>query len=57
MRLAGHVARLGKTRVACKVLIWKLEGKNKMEDVGVYGRIILNRFRRRMGEYVVDSTG
>ena len=38
---AGHVARMGKSRGAYKVLVGKPKGKKKhLEDPGVYGRII-----------------
>jgi len=37
----GHVASLGELRCACRIFIWKPEGKNNMEDVDVYDRIIL----------------
>jgi len=37
----GHVAGLGEPRSACRIFIWKPEGKNNMEDVDVYVRIIL----------------
>jgi hypothetical protein len=40
MRWAGHVARMGETRNAYKI-VTKPEGKNHSVDLGVEGRIIL----------------
>lgn len=37
----GHVTSLGELRGACRVFMWKPEGKNNMEDVDVYDRVIL----------------
>jgi hypothetical protein len=36
-----HIARKGDIRNTSKVLIKKPEGRNHMEDIGSYGRIIL----------------
>jgi len=41
MRWAGHAARMGERRGLCIFLFGKPEGKNRLEDVGVDGRIIL----------------
>ena len=41
MTWAGHVARMGESTYACRVLVGKPEGKNHLEDPGVDGRIIL----------------
>jgi len=41
MRWAGHVARMGEIRNAYKILVGKPEGKRHPEELGVYGRIIL----------------
>jgi len=37
----GHEVGLGDTRDACRIFIWKHEGKNNMEDVDVDDRIIM----------------
>jgi hypothetical protein len=42
MRWAGHVAHMGKRRVAYRVLVGKPEGKDHLGDPGLDGRIILN---------------
>jgi hypothetical protein len=41
MRWIGHVARRGHRSSAYRVSVGKLEGRNHLEDSGVYGRIIL----------------
>jgi hypothetical protein len=41
MKCAGHVAGMGDTRTAYKVLVVNPEGKDHSEDLGVDGRIIL----------------
>jgi hypothetical protein len=41
MRWAGHVACMGETRDAYRVLVRKPGGKNHLEDLGVDRRIIL----------------
>jgi hypothetical protein len=44
MRWAGHVARTGHRKIAYRILVEKLEKKRgHLEDLGVDGRIILNR--------------
>jgi len=41
MRLAGHVARMGRRRKVCTVFWWgNLREKGYLEDPGVDGRII-----------------
>ena len=40
MRWAGHVAGMGKRRGVYRVLVWKPEGKNHLEDPGVDGSVI-----------------
>jgi hypothetical protein len=40
MRWAGYVPRLGESRGAYRILVWKPEGKVLLEDPGVDGRII-----------------
>jgi len=37
----GHVAHMGERRGVCRVLVWKPEGKNHLEDPGIDERIIL----------------
>jgi len=41
IRWAGHVARMGNTRGACRFLLGIHEGKRYLEDLGVGGRILL----------------
>jgi hypothetical protein len=35
MRWAGHVALLGKWRGSYRVLVWKPDGKDQLEDLGM----------------------
>jgi hypothetical protein len=49
MRWARHVARIGEMRNAYKVLVSKSEGKNHSKNVGLDGRIILERI---LGKWV-----
>ena len=46
MRWAGHVARMGESRVVYRVLVGKPEGKNHLEEPGVDGRILRWIFRK-----------
>jgi hypothetical protein len=41
MRWAGHVARMGERRVAYRILVGILEGRNHLEELGIDGMIIL----------------
>jgi hypothetical protein len=41
MRWTGHVACDVKQRSACRDLVWKPEGRDHSEDLGIGGRIIL----------------
>jgi hypothetical protein len=41
MRWLGHVAHMGEKRNAYVVLVRKHEGKNRLEDLGIAGRIML----------------
>jgi hypothetical protein len=41
MRWAGHVAHIGGGKCAYRVLVWRSEGKNHLEDLDVDGRMIL----------------
>ena len=47
MRWAGHVARMGEERGVYKFLEGKPDGRNQGGDLGVDGRIILERISRR----------
>ena len=47
MRWAGHVAQMGEERGVYRVLVGKPEGRNHWGDLGVDGRIILERISRR----------
>jgi hypothetical protein len=44
MRRAGHVARMGEMRNAYKISVGKLKWKDHLQDLGVDGKIILERF-------------
>jgi hypothetical protein len=58
LRWAGHVARMGKRRGACWVLVGKPVGRNYLEDRGVDGRIILKWiFERLYGGQRLDRSG
>jgi hypothetical protein len=46
---AGHVARMGKSRSAYRVLVGKPEERNHLEDPGVNRRIILKWILREVG--------
>ena len=41
MRWAGHVARIGESRGVYIALVGKPDGKRRLDDLGVYRRIIL----------------
>jgi hypothetical protein len=47
IRLARHVARMGKRRGVYRVLVGKPEGKNHLEDPGLDGGIILRWIFRK----------
>jgi hypothetical protein len=47
IRWAGHVARMGKTRVVYRVLVGKPEGKNYLGDPVVDGKTILRWIFRK----------
>lgn len=54
MRCPAHVAYMGETRNALKVLARKPEQTCYSDDQGVYRRITLKRLKNGMGEYVQD---
>jgi hypothetical protein len=41
LRMTGHVARMGETRGAYRVLVGKPEGRNHLEDPDLDGRLVL----------------
>jgi hypothetical protein len=43
MRLTAHVARMGEIRNACQIWSENLKRRNHSEELGVDGRIILER--------------
>jgi len=47
MRWAGHVACMGEERGVYRVLVGKPEGRRPLGDLGVDGRIILERISSR----------
>ena len=47
MRWAAHVACMGKRKIAYRILVGNPEGKNRLEDTGVDGSIILERIFRK----------
>jgi hypothetical protein len=49
MRWAGQVVRMGEMRNAYNVLVGRPEEKNHLEDLGIDGRIILERILRKQG--------
>ena len=46
---AGHVERIVEKRGACRVLVGKSEDRKSLEDVGVYGRVILKWIFNKWG--------
>jgi len=48
MKWTGHVARMGERRVVYRVLVGKTEGKRRLGDPGVDGRIILRWILRKL---------
>jgi hypothetical protein len=49
LRWAGHVARMGERRRAYRALVGEPEGRNRLEDPGVDGKIILKWIFERLG--------
>jgi hypothetical protein len=41
MRQVGHVARMKEMRIAYKILVGNLKGRDRSEDLVIYGKIIL----------------
>jgi hypothetical protein len=57
-RWVGYVARMGKKRCVCWVLVSKPEGNDRLGDQGVDGRIILRWFFRKLDVgYGLDRPG
>jgi hypothetical protein len=52
MNWAGNVARIGEIRNAYKIWSENLKGRDHSEDLGVDGRIILERILRKWYEKV-----
>ena len=42
MRWTGHLALTGEKESVCRVLLWKPEARNHMEDLDIDRRIVLN---------------
>jgi hypothetical protein len=58
MRWAGHVARMGEGRNLYRVLVGKPEGKDRLKDQGVDGRMgSKGTLGRLVGCCGVDSAG
>jgi hypothetical protein len=49
LRWAGHVARMGERRGAYRALVGKPEGRNRLDDPGVDGKIILKWIFETLG--------
>ena len=43
IRRAGHVAHMEEKRNTYKILMWRLEGKKRLEDLDVDGKIIFKQ--------------
>ena len=57
MRWARHVARMGEERGVYRVLVWKTEGIDHWEDLGVDGWIILGWISRRWDVGILTGLG
>jgi hypothetical protein len=49
LRWAGHILRMGEARNAYNILLENLKGRDHLEDLGVYGKIILEWILRKQG--------
>jgi hypothetical protein len=54
MRWAGHDVHTGERRGAYRVLVGKPEGKNRLQDLGVNGSIILKMDLQKVGWDYMD---
>jgi len=50
MRWEGHVARIVDKKILYRILLGRPEGKDYLEDLGVDGRISLNRILNQWDE-------
>jgi len=58
MNWLGHVARIGERIGACKVLVGNPRKIHHMEDLGVYGRIIVEwTLKGRLEECGLECSG
>jgi hypothetical protein len=48
-RCAGHVAQIGEVRNAYKIVVKKVKGRDDLEDLGIDGKIILERILGKYG--------
>jgi hypothetical protein len=53
MQWTGHVALMGEKQNVCRVLLWKPEARNHMEDLNVHRRIVFN-LSERIGRVGVE---
>jgi hypothetical protein len=54
MRWAGHVAGMGVMKMHTKFWLDNVKGRGPSEDIGLHGRIILERILGEYGVEVVD---
>jgi len=57
MRWAGHMALMGVERGVYRVFVGKPEGRNHWGDLGIDGRIILERISRRWDVCIWTGSG
>jgi hypothetical protein len=55
MRLAGHVARKGNEETYARLQLENLEERDRLEDLGVYGKIILERILGKLSWKVLTG--